>query len=130
MTERNTRQKELVMQYLVRLGHPSAGKLYESLHADYPTVSRSTVFRILADAARSGRIRRLQVGDGEDRFDATMRPHAHVRCRMCGEVGDVWLHRSVSMCDWIAQTDGYQVESCELTFTGLCPVCAGKEVQS
>ena len=35
--------------------HPSAGMVYEAVNAEYPNISRATVFRILAEAADEGK---------------------------------------------------------------------------
>ena len=44
---RNTRQKQMVYDALTRLDHPTATQVYECVHAEHPTVSRGTVFRVL-----------------------------------------------------------------------------------
>ena len=120
--ERNTKQKQIVYSALCELGHPSATEVYETVRGQHPTVSRGTVFRLLGGFAESGKAKKLRFSGSDDRFDATLAPHSHVRCRVCGAIGDVFSPsierelRSVS-------AEGFSVEGYELAFTGVCANC-------
>ena len=49
---RNTLQKEIIHQTLCRMNcHPTASMVYEAVHRTHPTISRSTVFRVLGQMA-------------------------------------------------------------------------------
>ena len=57
--KRNTHQKELILSVLGEAPcHPTAGEVYERVRLRCPTVSRSTVFRVLSDQAAEGRTAR------------------------------------------------------------------------
>ena len=88
---RNTRQKQMVYEALTRLDHPTATQVYECVHAEHPTVSRGTVFRVLGGFAEGGQVRRVTIFGSDTRYDHTLAPHAHGRCRVCGGVCDVFL---------------------------------------
>ena len=45
-----------------------------------------TILDILVD---EGSLRKVEVPDGSNRFDFTLKNHYHVRCVKCGEVSDV-----------------------------------------
>ncbi len=123
MKERNTKQKQAIYEALCVLGHPTATEVYEYLHRDNPTISRGTVFRVLGGFAESGRARRLHLSGSDERFDATLTPHFHARCRRCGRVRDVFLPELNKALDGFEAED-FIVDSFEAEFGGLCRDCA------
>ena len=57
MEERNTLQKEIILRTLCKMReHPTAAMVYEAVHQNHPTISRSTVYRVLAKMAGEGKI--------------------------------------------------------------------------
>lgn len=122
--ERRTRQKESVYRALVALGHPSATELYEYVHAQDAEISRSTVFRVLSDFASAGRARRLCFTGSDDRFDATLAPHAHLHCRKCGRIFDIPMPDMRSDGDTVGR---FLIEQCYVEFCGVCAACQGAD---
>ena len=125
MKERSTRQKQKIYEALCALYHPTATEVYDKIHAECPTVSRGTVFRVLGGFAENGRARRVHLQGSDDRFDATVAPHCHARCRVCGKIIDVFspcLEGAIRGID----TGDFAAESFELEICGLCKECAVK----
>ena len=122
--KRNTQQKEMILAALREVPcHPTAGELYERLRTRQPRISRSTVFRVLADQAAEGRILRLHLDGEADRYDAATTPHCHVRCRLCGRVADLsWAVPALP-----AEAEGFLLEECAVVYRGLCPACRADE---
>ncbi len=118
--ERNTAQKQAIMHALCELGHPSAQEVYEYVRRENPKISRGTVFRVLGSYAESGRIRKLSLSDSDARFDATMTPHQHARCRQCGRVFDVVLDGDLLRG---VQIEGFTAESYTVEIHGICRNC-------
>ena len=120
MATRNTLQKEIILSALCSLTtHPTAPMLYEIIHQKHPTISRSTVYRVLGQMVDEGTALRLGIAGTEDRFDGDTSPHSHIRCRMCGRVDDL---PAVEVAP-LSSTEGYLVESCAVEYSGLCPKC-------
>ena len=117
-------QKEIIHQTLCGMrSHPTAAMVYDCIHQRHPTISRSTVYRVLARMAEEGKILRLELAGGESRYDGELRPHSHVRCRLCGAVADlppVEVARPGS-------DGGFLLETCAVTYRGLCPDCRRAE---
>ena len=67
------------MGALAAADHPTATELYEDVRAVNPRISKATVFRVLSQYSKNGEIRRLHIAGSDDRFDATLAPHAHLR---------------------------------------------------
>lgn len=120
MATRNTLQKEIILSTLRTLrSHPTASMLYEEIHRTHPTISRSTVYRVLGQLAEEGIILRLGIAGTDDRYDGDISRHSHIRCRICGRVDDL---PAVMISD-LRETAGYAVESCTVEYAGVCPCC-------
>lgn len=122
MDKRNTAQKNIIFNRLMSADHPTATELYESIHADYPKISRATVFRVLSGFAEAGKVKRLELVGSDTRFDARMQPHAHCYCLKCGKVTDVFDERFATVLA-TTEVSGFSVASAELDFNGLCEEC-------
>lgn len=122
MNQRNTKQKQAVMEALITLGHPTAAELHAYLKEREVSVGFSSVYRILGEGTQNGTVRRITMPDADDIFDATLRPHSHARCRLCQTVFDVPtpnLHTAFLE----AKKQGFSVENVELSLVGLCKSC-------
>ena len=87
---RNTIQKDLVKNAVYEMKrHVTANEVYEFLKKEYPTIGKGTVYRNLDILSEEGALRKVEVPDGANRFDITLKNHYHVRCIKCGEVSDV-----------------------------------------
>ena len=104
--------------------HPSAEMVYEMLQEEHPDISLATVYRNLSRFKAQGVIQSVATVRGTERFDANTEPHVHFICTGCDAVLD--LHQigvPQSLNSNVEKTSGCQVESCQLTFTGLCSNC-------
>ncbi len=128
MTKRNTLQKSIVSEVFDSMtNHPSAGMVYETVHEKYPNISRATVYRILAEAAEEGTIRRLKLRDANDRYDFTLKEHHHITCKNCGHVADVTVDIDHASLSELAEArEGFSIDECHVEFFGLCENCQKK----
>ena len=129
MTKRNTLQKSIVSDVFCSMhNHPSAGMVYEAVREKYPSISRATVYRILAESAEEGVIQRLKLCDANDRYDFTLSKHYHVTCRCCGAVADVNVELDTSGIKERAEgMQGFVVDGCHVEFFGICEECRKKQ---
>ena len=124
--ERHTVQKEIVLEALSTLAnHPTADAVYERVHADHPSISKATVYRLLGKMADSDQIARVRINNGADHFDHQTFPHYHVRCTNCGSVDDVVIPLFSAADEMAAQAKSYTNITSSLQFDGLCPACQG-----
>lgn len=123
--QRYSQQRERIYQAVCATReHPTAQMVYDTLRAEMPKLSLGTVYRNLHQMAQDGRLMEL---DGPvARFDATVRPHTHLRCSRCGCVADGMLPYDAAM-DQEPIAEGWQINSHNLMFTGICPAC-GEQV--
>ncbi|MBR3703949.1 MAG: transcriptional repressor [Oscillospiraceae bacterium] len=126
MNARNTLQKEIIRTTLCSLKtHPTAPMLYELIHSTHPSISRSTVYRVLGQMAEEGAILRLGVAGSENRYDGTTEQHSHIRCRVCGRVDDL---PAVEVSP-VEDSAGYCIENCSVVYSGVCPACRAEKTE-
>ena len=104
--------------------HPSAEMVHPMLQESHPDISQATVYRNLALFKKQGKIISVGNVNGTERFDANTEPHVHFICNNCDAVLD--LHQisvPTELSSDAEQSTGCQVQSCQLTFTGLCGNC-------
>ena len=101
--------------------HPSAEMVHEMLHQEHPDISLATVYRNLAKFKTEGTIASVATVKGVERFDANTNPHVHFICSECDAVID--LHQIPMPRYNREECGGCHIESCALTFTGLCGSC-------
>ncbi len=69
--------------------HPTAEQLYETLQANHPSLSLSTVYQTLDTFIRKGLCRRVSDAGDRLRVDGTPQDHDHAICRTCGTIFDI-----------------------------------------
>lgn len=121
---RMTRQRMVILEELKKVRtHPTADELYALVRARLPRISLGTVYRNLDFLAENGEILKLEAAGSIRRFDGDLRPHQHIRCTLCGRVGDVMP--SVPVPD-IAdlQVEGFTATRARVEFEGVCDACS------
>ena len=122
--KRNTIQKRLISETVKKLNnHPTADEVYEELVKQYPSISRTTVYRVLHELDSSGEIRLRRMPNGADRYDHICTDHYHVRCSVCGRVSDVEMDYLSELELKIKDGHGYLFSGHNIVFSGICPDC-------
>ena len=123
-SQRFSQQRERIYEAVrTSMEHPSAQMVYDALRPEMPRLSLGTVYRNLHQMAQEGRLRELE--GPVARFDAVLETHTHLRCACCGRVVDGMLPYDAAL-DRAAMAEGWTITGHSLTFTGICPACAGK----
>jgi Fur family peroxide stress response transcriptional regulator len=88
-----------------------------------PSLSLSTVYRILESLEGEGLIRRVSAIDGVRRFDANLDPHQHCICRACGRMTD-FAQESLSRLRLPGiRFGGFIAEELDIRVVGTCREC-------
>ena len=104
--------------------HPSADWVFEHVKAQVPDISLATVYRNLALFKEQGLIQSLGTVKGVERFDGNTEPHVHFICTGCGAVVDLpQISVPEELNEAVSRSSGGRVDSCQLSFTGLCGEC-------
>jgi len=103
--------------------HPSAEAVYAKVRKTMPSLSLSTVYRILESLQSKGLIRRVSAQDDAARFDAKLEPHQHLNCRICGRMID-FEEASLSRLRLPdARSAGFVPERLDIRVVGTCRAC-------
>lgn len=124
-TRKRSRKRDAILSCIRSTRrHPSAEWIYDQLKPEIPDLSRGTVYRNLRLFLAEGAVASVGVVDGLERFDGDVSPHAHFICRRCGEVVDLpGLASLETMAGQTEDLTGGRIESCVLSFSGLCRHC-------
>lgn len=129
-SRRNTIQKDLVRNTVYESRrHVTANEVYEFVKEFCPTIGKGTVYRNLDILVEEGDLRKVEVPDGPNRFDLTLKNHYHVRCVNCGEISDVDMDEILGLLEKIHDTHGTDFLEYDILFKGICPKCQIKDGQ-
>ena len=104
--------------------HPSADWVYAQLKPEYPDISLGTIYRNLNLFKQQGLIVSLGTVNGVERFDGNIEPHVHFICTQCDGVTDLpRIQVPQALCSQAAAETGGQINTCHLSFTGVCRRC-------
>ena len=123
------RKRDALYEYLKgTAAHPSAETIYTDLKQQIPDLAMGTVYRNLTLFKQQGLVSTVATVGGVERFDANTAPHVHFICQHCHKVMDLMemqvpddlRHTAAALC-------GGRVDTCQLSFSGLCRDCLENE---
>ncbi len=124
MSARNTVQRTIVLDALRGLAnHPTADEVFEAVHAEHPSISKATVYRLLNKLSEDGETLKVRINNGADHFDHQVFDHYHARCTVCGKVDDVLVPVLDGIEAEASEVSGYKILGHTLQFDGICPAC-------
>ena len=117
-----SKQREVVYQAVMSsCDHPSAELVLARAKIVMPSINLATVYRNLNALISEGRIKKISA-DGGDRFDKTLKDHAHFQCNKCGAVVDV-MGVDFSNLSGNSFYKENQIDNVEVAFKGVCKDC-------
>lgn len=124
---RFSRQRECILNVLKGTDtHPTAAWVYERVKNEIPNISLGTVYRNLARLSDDGVILRISGDDGVERYDARVKPHYHMLCRLCGGVSDVFIDYADELDRSAEELCDCKIDRHRLMFYGVCNKCCKK----
>jgi Fur family ferric uptake transcriptional regulator len=107
--------------------HPTADDIFQAVRQKLPHISLGTVYRNLEILSTSGKVKKVQLGGSQMRFDNCTEDHVHIHCVECGRVDDLPID-TVNPCqDEIGEKIGYKIIGLHIEFVGICPACQQDE---
>jgi Fe2+ or Zn2+ uptake regulation protein len=102
--------------------HPTADDVYEALKNDIPTLSKTTVYNTLKLLVDNGAALYVGIDEKNARFDGYVEPHAHFRCKKCGNIVDLPMNTSF----FLSEKFSGEIEESYIYLKGLCENCIKK----
>ncbi len=124
-----TKQRKILIDYLSQ--HPdesiSAGQIAEAL-ADQ--ISKSAVYRNLADMEAEGKVRRVVGGAGREVVYQYTEGHGcegclHMSCTKCGKTVHMQKQIADALISSVADNDDFSIDRGETVIYGVCAACKG-----
>ena len=100
--------------------HPTVDVIYQALHPEIPTLSKTTVYNTLKQLVDCGLVQTVTIEDGELRYDADISNHIHFKCIECGEVFDIFTDVPIP-ADLLPE--GFAVSKKQTNIWGKCKNC-------
>lgn len=123
--KRNTWQKDAVRHALGEAtGFVSAQQLHLVLKNHGSTIGLATVYRSLADLAKTGEADSLQSQDGELLYRAcTTDHHHHLICETCGKTVEIEAKEVEAWAEKVAKHHGFRKPNHTVEIFGICSDC-------
>jgi Fur family peroxide stress response transcriptional regulator len=87
--KRITDQRQAICEYLAQTkSHPTPYQVFEELSAQYPEMSRATVYNTLNVLKELGAIVEIGFGADHTHYDTDTTPHINLICLRCHEISD------------------------------------------
>ena len=109
---RFTRQRLAVWTEIgISRKHRDADDIYISLRSKGAKVSRATVYRTIDVLVKNKLVRKLDVGDGKNRFESKIdeEHHDHMICLETGDIIEFYNSRLEQLQEKIALDNGYEL---------------------
>jgi Fur family ferric uptake transcriptional regulator len=122
-----TAQRLAVLRAVAGNPHTSADSVAETVRAQIGAISLQSVYDALTLLTSEGLLRRIQPAGSAARFETRVGDnHHHLICRVCDRLVDVDCAVGAAPCLTAADDQGFEIESAEVTYWGMCPACADK----
>ena len=129
MKERNTLQRQIISNAIARCSpHFAIEDLYNVIKEEYPSISKTTVYRNLRLLSKSGLIQQVILHDGLERYERNSPLHYHFKCRVCDEIFDIEYALLFQMNldkinELVEASYAFTVEQHYILLNGLCNAC-------
>lgn len=103
--------------------HPTVDQIYNELHREIPTLSKTTVYNSLNALSDVGLVKLITIEDNEARYDIVTDDHGHFKCESCGEIYDFEIDiNNFSSKD----LNDFKINNRDVYFKGICPDCVNQ----
>jgi len=114
-------QRIKVLEYLINNQcHPTVEQIFNELHKEIPTLSKTTVYNTLNSLIEAQLIRVITIEDNETRYDILMKNHGHFKCDSCGIIYDFNINIDDFATD---ELNNFKIFDKNVYFKGICPGC-------
>ncbi|HHW69651.1 MAG TPA: transcriptional repressor [Tenericutes bacterium] len=122
-----SKQRDVILNtVLSSYNHPTAEEIYEIVRKEIPNISLGTVYRNLNKLAEAGIIKKIQMSNGNFRFDRQEDTYNHFYCKQCDQIHDIPSSNFKDINTIIKDKIGYEIDIFDTMFVGICKNCQNK----
>ena len=108
---------------LSREDHPTADQIFDSIKSKLPSLSRTSVYRILDTLVETGMVTRICHPGSGARFDPHIGQHHHLVCMKCQRIFDLEAPQLDSIRFPDVRKHGFEINEYHIHFRGTCAQC-------
>ncbi len=123
-----SKQREAILDVMKEnRTHPTAEEIYKLVLEKEPQISKSTVYRNINILVDLGKIRKLNMTVGPDRYDYLYKEHSHAICEKCGKIFDFYydIDKDKISNELLKQIEK-NIDINSIIIYGICEDCKSK----
>ncbi|MDD2267296.1 Fur family transcriptional regulator [Sulfuricurvum sp.] len=120
-----TPQRIAIIGLMQREGHISIDDLYSAIRNKFSSISLATLYKNVHTMMNVSLIREVKIPGQKTKYEIEKESHAHVMCKICGELKDIPFNPSTLIKDTI-DVSQYAADEVAIVVSGVCPVCQKK----
>jgi Fe2+ or Zn2+ uptake regulation protein len=121
---RRTASRQAIVEVIVEAGsHLTADEIVDRVHARFPSVNLSTVYRTLDALTDLGIVDHVHFGHGRAVYHRTDEAHQHLVCEECGAVEELPIARLRTFLEMLDRDFGFEVDRRHFAIVGRCGAC-------
>ncbi len=127
MRERNTKQKEVILNTLMEnKRHPTIQELVEEVNQKDASIGQATIYRNVKKLLKEKEIIQIPTGI-ENHLDYNHHDHYHIYCEKCHQIIDMKNLAPLKELQEKIEQEGVEINLDHILLTGLCAKCKGEK---
>lgn len=131
LLEKNIRpshQRIKVMEFLLKNKiHPTVDYIYNELHEEIPTLSKTTVYNTLNLFVDANLVKTISIEGNEARYDIVTEDHAHFKCLKCNKIYDFPIDTDGIVSK---ELNDFKISEMDVFFKGICAKCSNESKEN
>ncbi len=117
-----TPQRIAIIELMSCSGHLSIDELYILICEKFSSISLATLYKNIHSMMSVNLIHEVKIPGQKAKYEIEKSPHAHVVCKVCGELKDIHFDPLTLLEDTLKQSN-YHADDISIVITGTCPNC-------
>lgn len=125
MEERNTKQKDLILDILRRVenkNHPTILEIVDKVSLELPSIGQATIYRNIKKLVCEGTIKKIATDSGY-KYDIDVSEHGHLVCSKCDKIFDIYDDNYSKFIKKIENNNNVIINNSSIMFYGICEEC-------
>ena len=119
---KSTHQRLAILNCIDMRGHIDVDAIYEEIHANYPSMSKATLYRNINDLISFNILEEVKLPHQKQQYEIKKVPHVHLLCQKCSAVEDVFVETK-TLCESVTFQSGFTISNSFIVMNGICKEC-------